>query len=65
MQNLLKTGYLIKYMSFKYHTFTNVIEEVKIQGISEKCSGAFKLGSRVNTEVSIYPKVAAKAVSSV
>ena len=35
---------------------------IHIQGNSEKCTGAFKFGYRV---ISIYPKVAAKAVSSV
>ena len=38
-----------------------------IQGISEKCTGAFKFGCLILLyfEVSIYPKVAAKTVSSV
>jgi hypothetical protein len=36
-----------------------------IQGISEKCTGAFKFQCLVIFEVSIYPKITAKAVSSV
>ena len=41
------------------------MECIEVQGISEKCTGAFKFEYHVIFEVSICPKVGAKAVSSV
>ena len=55
-------GCPLKYTRFNKWTGDPSYIRIIIQGISEKCTGAFKFGCRI---ISVYPKVAAIVVSSI